>query len=113
MTALGVVNSEEEFYEILFAKWKEYLHRIASGKRLIQVLGRDLTSPEDVKAHMEEIKIHVRGHNLYDIFYGPYKKNEEELLGRYIDLAPREDFQDILDAVDKFPFFDSRRNSLS
>ena len=69
--------------------------------------------PADVKAHMEEIKIHVRGHNLYDIFYGPYKKNEEELLGRYIDLAPREDFQDILDAVDKFPFFDSRRNSLS
>ena len=33
---------------------------------------------------MEEIKIYMRGHNLYDIFYGKYKGNEEEILKRYI-----------------------------
>ena len=37
----------------------------------------------------EEIKIYLRGHNLYDIFYGRYKKEETEVLTRYIDLAPR------------------------
>lgn len=52
----------------------------------------------------------MRGHNLYDIFYGKYKNQETELLKQYIDLAPREDFQDILDAIDRFTFFDSRKN---
>ena len=54
---------------------------------------------------MEEIKIYLRGHNLYDIFYGRYKDQEEELLKRYIDLAPREDFSDILDAMRSFYLF--------
>ena len=58
---------------------------------------------------MEEIRIHLRGHNLYDIFYGRYRKEETELLKRYLDLAPRDDFQDILDAVDRFAYFDSRK----
>ena len=109
MEQLGVVASEEEFYQILFDKWKEYLCRLKSGKRLKEAIGRDLESPGDVCRYMEEIRIHLRGHNLYDIFYGQYKKEETELLKRYIDLAPREDFQDILDAVDAFPYFDSRK----
>ena len=58
---------------------------------------------------MGEFKIHMRGHNVYDIFYGPYKKEETELLKAYIQLAPREDFRDILDAIDRFVYFDSRR----
>ena len=28
---------------------------------------------------------------------------------RYIELAPREDFQDIFEALDRFPYFESRR----
>lgn len=59
---------------------------------------------------MEEIRIHVRGHNLYDIFYVRCRKRETELLKQYIELAPRENFRDILDAVDQFPYFDSRKN---
>ena len=74
MAQLGVISSEEEFYEIFLEKWKEYLHRIKSGKNLREVLGRDLETPEDVKSHMEDIRIYMRGHNLYDIFYGRYKK---------------------------------------
>lgn len=109
MEQLGIVKNEEEFYQILFDKWNEYLCRLKSGKRLKKVIGRDLESPEDVRRYMEEIRIHLRGHNLYDIFYGRYKKEETELLKRYIDLAPREDFRDILDAVDAFPYFDSRK----
>ncbi len=111
MTALGIVESEDAFYQTLFEKWREYLHRIRSGQQFIKVLGRDLKSVEDLKNHMEEFKIYMRGHNLYDIFYGPYKKEENELLKKYIDLAPREDFKDILDAVDHFVYFDSRKMS--
>ena len=109
MTKLGVVKSEKAFYDTLYEKWKDYLHRIASGRRLLAVMGRDFTSPEDLKEHMELVRIHMRGHNLYDIFYGPFKKQEEELLREYIKLAPRDDFKDILDAVDAFPFFENRR----
>ena len=108
MAKLGILSGEEEFYDILWEKWQEYLHRLKSGKKLAQVLGRQPESKEDLKAHMEEVKTYVRGHNLFDLFYGPYKKEEKALLKAYIDLAPREDFQDILDAIDQFVYFDSR-----
>ena len=110
MARLGIVESEDAFWEILFHKWQEYLHRLTSGRHLISVLGHDLTSIQDLKDHFEDFRIYMRGHNLYDIFYGKYKNQETELLKQYIDLAPREDFQDILDAIDRFTFFDSRKN---
>ncbi len=111
MTELGIVKSEEDFYRILFDKWKEYLHRLKCGKHFIEVLGREIDSIEVLKAHMEEFRIYMRGHNLYDIFYGPYRKQEEELFKRYINLAPREDFKDILDAIDSFVYFESRKSA--
>ena len=74
--------------------------------------GHDLAAVEDVKAHMEEIKTYLRGHNLFDIFYGPYKEQETELLKRYMELAPRKDFEDILNALERFPYFESRRKGL-
>lgn len=85
-------------------------NRLKSGQKLKQAIGRDFLSPEDMKDHMEEIKIHLRGHNLFDIFYGRYKKEEQALLKQYIDLAPRDDFEDILEAIDQFVYFDSRRH---
>lgn len=109
MAKLGIVKSPEEFYELLYKKWKEYLYRIQSGRHLMEVLGRDFESPEDVKDHMEEIKTYVRGHNLYDIFYGRYRECETELLQAYINLAPREEFADILDSIDRFIYFESRK----
>lgn len=109
MTQLGILPSEEAFYEIFLEKWKEYLHRLTSGKHLREVLGRDFETVSDVKAHMEEIKIYLRGHNLFDLFYGRYKEEETRLLKRYLELAPREDFQDILDALERFPYFESRK----
>ncbi|PNV61134.1 OLD family endonuclease [Clostridium sp. chh4-2] len=111
MAKLGIVKDEEEFYRILFGKWKEYLYRMKSGQHLVQVLGKGLNSIEDLKDHMEEFLIYMRGHNLYDIFYGPYKDRENEILKQYIDLAPREDFADILDAVDRFVYFDNRKKN--
>ncbi|MCI8853135.1 MAG: AAA family ATPase [Lachnospiraceae bacterium] len=111
MAKVGVLEQAEDFYRIFLEKWREYLHRIRSGQALAAVLGHDIRTEEDVKEHMEEIRIHMRGHNLYDIFYGPYKGQENELLSRYIELAPREEFGDILDAIDRFVYFDSRRIS--
>ena len=110
MAQLGIVESEAAFYDTLYKKWREYLHRLTSGQKLIKVLGRDFTSPEDMRDHMEEIRIHLRGHNLYDLFYGPFRSREQEILKAYIRLAPRDDFKDILDAIDSFPYFDSRKS---
>ena len=109
MAELGIVESEEAFWETLFAKWKQYLYRIVSGQHLIEVLGKDIESIEELKANFEAFKIYMRGHNLYDIFYGKYRDRENELLRKYLEIAPREDFKDILNAIDSFVYFDSRK----
>lgn len=109
MAQLGIISGEDDFYRIFLEKWKEYLHRIKSGKHLKQIIGKDLKTVQDVKKHMEEIKIYMRGHNLFDIFYGKYRENEIEILNRYIELAPREDFADILDAMEQFVYFESKK----
>lgn len=109
MCRIGVLKSPEQFYKIFLSKWKEYLYKLKSGRHLTAVLGRDFTTTEDVKAHMEEIKIYMRGHNLFDIFYGRYRKEENELLTRYVELADREEFADILQAIDHFMYFESRK----
>ena len=111
MAKLGIVKSEDAFYDTLFDKWREYLYRIRSGQQLMEIMGRDFTSPEDMKAHMEEILTYMRGHNLYDLFYGPFRDREQEILREYIDMAPREEFKDILDAIDRFVYFDSRKKA--
>lgn len=109
MAKLGIVESEEAFWEILFAKWKQYLHRIKSGEHLREVLGKELESISDLQEHFEEFKIYMRGHNLYDIFYSKFRGKETAILRSYLEIAPREDFQDILEAIDRFVYFDSRK----
>ena len=109
MTKIGVLKCPEDFYRILWEKWQEYLHRLSSGRHLTQVMGREFTGPEDMKEHMEEIRIYLRGHNLFDIFYGKYKDREQELLKQYVELAPREEFKDILDGIDRFIYFYNRK----
>ena len=109
MAKLGIVKNEDAFWDTLFCKWKEYLYRLSSGRHFTEILGRDLESIDDLKENFEIFKIYMRGHNLFDIFYGPFKNTETELLQEYLNLAPREDFQDILDTIDTFSFFDSRK----
>jgi len=109
MAKIGVIKDEEEFYKILFQKYKAYLYKLPSFKRMIRRSNVRINSKEDIKNHMEEIKIHVRGHNLFDIFYGKYKKNEDEIINRYIEEAPRSNFADILNAIDSFVYFENRK----
>lgn len=109
MAQVGVVESEETFWKILWSKWNQYLHRIKSGKCFVEALGKELESIQDIKENFELFKIHMRGHNLYDIFYGPLKDRETEILTKYLESAPREDFADILDTIDQFVYFDSRK----
>ena len=111
MAQLGVVESEEAFWKILFSKWEQYLYRLKSGRQLTEVLGRKIRSIAELKEHFEEFKIYMRGHNLYDIFYGRFRDRENELLRQYLEIAPREDFKDILDAIDSFVYFDSHKKS--
>ena len=109
MTQIGVIPSVDYFYKTLFEKWEKYLHKIQSGRHLIEILGRDLKDVNDVKNHIEDIKIYIRGHNLYDIFYGPFRKQENEILKKYLEIAPEKDFKDIFDKIEAFSFFDNRK----
>ena len=69
----------------------------------------NIKSRQDIIDNIENIRIYVRGHNLFDIFYGKYKKNENEILTKYIQEAPRSVFADILDKTDEFVYVDSRK----
>lgn len=110
MEKIGVVKSEEEFYNILYTKWKDYLYKLGSTKRLIKNYNLRITNKNDLKQNMELIKTYVRGHNLFDIFYGRYRGDaQNEILKKYIDYAPRETFEDIMDAIDSFVYFENRK----
>lgn len=110
MEKIGVVKSEEEFYNILYTKWKDYLYKLGSTKRLIKNYNLRITNKNDLKQNMELIKTYVRGHNLFDIFYGRYRGDAQiEILKKYIDYAPRETFGDIMDAIDSFIYFENRK----
>lgn len=110
MAQIGVINDEEEFFDILYKKYKDYLYRLVSVKKMKERTGIQIQSKEDLKKYFEEIKIYVRGHNLYDIFYGKYKgEKEQEILAKYIEVAPRETFADILESIDSFVYFESKK----
>lgn len=110
MAKIGVIKREEDFYNILFKKFKDYLYKLSSVKRMIKATGIRINTKQDLKDNMEMIKIYVRGHNLFDIFYGRYHgERETEILRQYIDAAPKETFKDIFDAIDSFVYFENRR----
>lgn len=110
MVKIGVIQSEDEFYSRLFQKYVSNLNKLDSMKRLQKLKGIRIRSKEDIKKYMEDIKIYVRGHNLFDIFYGKYKdEREKEILKQYIEIAPRKVFANILDSIDKFIYFENRK----
>ncbi len=110
MAKIGVIKTEEAFYDILFDKYNQYLHRIKSFVKMREKTGLVIKSKEDIKKNLETILIYGRGHNLFDIFYGRYRGAEEnEILKKYIEVADRDTFKDILDTIDSFMFFDSRK----
>lgn len=110
MAKIGVIRNEEDFYNILYSKWKDYLFKLGSSKRMLKATNIRITSKQDIKKYIELIKVYVRGHNLFDIFYGRYKgSRNDEILKKYIDEAPRETFDDILKAIDSFVYFENRR----
>lgn len=110
LTQIGVISSEEEFFRILYAKYKEYLYRLSSTQHMLHMTGIKIKSAQDLKDHFEEVKTFVRGHNLFDIFYGSYKKERlEQVLTNYIEKAPKETFDDILSAIDAFVYFDNKK----
>lgn len=113
MTKIGVVKSVDEFYDILYSKYKEYLYKLVSTKKMLDKLGLVIDSRQKLIDNMENIRIYVRGHNLYDIFYGRYKgERENAILRAYIETAPKKIFDDIFEAIDRFVYFQSRRNNL-
>ncbi len=112
MAKIGVVKSEEDFYNILWQKYRDYLYKLPSMKRICRIKNVRINNKQDLKHNMENIRTFVRGHNLYDIVYGRYRGDDEiEILRKYIDVAPRENFKDILSAIDRFVYFENRKKS--
>lgn len=110
MAKIGVIKNEEDFYNILWQKYRDYLYKLPSMKRMCRVNNIRISNKQDIKNNMENIRTYVRGHNLYDIFYGRYRNDaENEILRKYIDAAPRENFANILDAIDRFVYFENRK----
>ena len=110
MAKIGVIKTEEDFYNILLSKFKTYLYRLPCARRMKEITGLVIRSKEDLKRNMETVKIYMRGHNLFDIFYGRYKGEEENaILMKYIEEAPRSEFADILNAIDNFIYFMNRK----
>lgn len=111
MAKIGVIKNEEDFYNILYDRYKQYLYRIKSVVSMNEKLGIKINSKEDLKKHIETVKIYVRGHNLFNIFYRKYRGKEKEnnILKAYINESKREDFKDILFAIDKFIYFENRK----
>jgi hypothetical protein len=110
MAKIGVIDKPSDFFEILYAKYNEYLNRLSSVRKMLDQTKITIESKDDLEHNFEFIKTYVRGHNLFDIFYGKYKGEAlNNLLTEYVKLAPREVFQDILTAIDNFVFFDSKR----
>lgn len=113
MVKVGILKKKEDFYNTLYSKYKDYLFRLTSTKKMLKELGIRINSKQDLKDNIENIKIYVRGHNLFDIFYGKYKgSSKDEILQKYIDAAPREVFEDILNAIDNFVYFENRRKDV-
>jgi predicted ATP-binding protein involved in virulence len=109
MAKIGVIKNEDEFYNTLYQKYRDYMYKLTSFKRMIRTMNVRINSSKDIKENMEAIKTYVRGHNLFDIFYGKYRNNEEEILRKYIEVAPRDNFKDILDTIDSFVYFENRK----
>lgn len=111
MKALGIISSEEDFYSLLFTRWQQYLSNMKCAKNMFEKTGLIIQSVDDLKNNMDTFKIYMRGHNLFDIFYSKFKRGFEqtEILKKYVGLAPREEFSDILDIIDRFIYFDNRK----
>ena len=109
MSEIGVVESVDAFYDILYEKYNEYLYKLKSTRNMLEKTGITISCRQDIIDNMEYIRTYVRGHNLYDIFYGRYKgKRETDILKKYIDVAPKSNFDDIFDAIDHFVYFNNR-----
>ena len=52
-----------------------------------------------------------KGYTTQIAFTGNRTGREQEILREYIDMAPREEFKDILDAIYRFVYFDSRKKA--
>ncbi len=112
MTQIGIIPNEDSFYNILYGKYRDYLYKLNGFKKIHDINQSKIKSKQDIKNNMELIKTYVRGHNLFDIFYGKYRgAAEEEILRNYIDIAPKEDFEDILSAINEFFYFENRQKT--
>ena len=56
MTKIGVVKSVDQFYDILYAKYKEYLYRLVSTKKMLEKLNITIETKQDIIDNMENIR---------------------------------------------------------
>ena len=110
MEKIGVIKSEDDFYEILLKKWNEYLYKLKSGQHLTEIIGHALRKILQISENIWKKSVSVSADIIYMIsFTEDFRKNETEILKSYIEEAPRDTFKDILDAIDRFVYFENRK----
>lgn len=73
MVKIGILDTEDSFYDILFDKMAGISLPFEERPAFYRGNGRGHSEPSGIRENMEAFKIYMRGHNLYDIFYGRYK----------------------------------------
>ena len=53
MAKIGVIKSEEDFYNILYKKFKDYLYKLTSVKKMQRVIGKRIKTKQDIKDNIE------------------------------------------------------------
>lgn len=48
MVSIGILKNEGDFYRILFKKYKEYLYKLVSTKKMIEKTGIMIQSEQDL-----------------------------------------------------------------
>ena len=56
MKKIGVIRSEEDFYNILYKKYKDYLFKLNSFKKLLRTKNFRIKNKQDIKDQIEDKK---------------------------------------------------------
>ncbi|PGW64693.1 hypothetical protein COE26_27795 [Bacillus cereus] len=107
---LRIIKNEEQFYnkiqEFLTQKREEvieYLYAKNSPERAL-LLESTLYREAPIMAKIDDIKHFVRGHDLFGIFGGLKRRINE-----YVEYSSENDFEEILNHLDKIPYFKINR----
>ena len=71
------INEEAYAIQEEVVEFRRALHRCP------EIAFHETMTMEYIREHLEEIRVCLRGHNLYDIFYGRWQERNDRIKGRH------------------------------